>query len=391
MAHYRDKMVGGMIARGYSPEFAERCFKQIEGFGSYGFPESHAASFAKLVYVSAWLKHHHPGVFACALLNAQPMGFYAPAQIVRDAREHGVEVRPVDVNSSDWDCTLEPRGEADGGGFALRLGLRQIDGVGEDVGKSLAAARGGGYGDFDALVRRCGCTRPQLQRLAEADAMRSLGLDRRAALWRVRGIVSAAPAPLLDGLPDAEALPILPAMTLGEHIVTDYQTARLSLKGHPMGLLRQGFAKRKVVACADVTTLADGAAVVTAGVVLVRQRPGTGIVCFITIEDETGVANLVVLPKVFETYRKVIMSARLIEAHGRIQRTEQAAEVVHVLVHRLVDQSAALRGLAEPELQFGAPLIIGDETVSGPLPKAGQRLAIHPRDVRIVPPSRDFH
>lgn len=391
MDQYRNKMVGGMIARGYPPEFAQRCFKQIEGFGSYGFPESHAASFAKLVYVSAWLKHHHPGVFACALLNSQPMGFYAPAQIVRDAREHGVEIRAIDVNYSDWDCTMEARQD---GGYALRLGFRQIDGVGKDSSDGLAQARGGwgGYGDFDALVRRSGLTKSQLQILAEADALRSLGLDRRTALWRVRGVAPpTAPAPLLDHLPDKEAQPVLPTMALSEHVVADYQTTRLSLKGHPMGFLRQEFTSRGVIPCAGVARLRDSAKVATAGVVLVRQRPGTGVVCFITIEDETGVANLVVLPEVFEKYRKVIMSARLIEVHGRIQRTEQAEEVVHVLAHKLVDRSSSLRALAEPQLDLKHLLSPTDEVVKNGPGGSNRRVAAHPREVRVMPPSRDFH
>ena len=447
---YRDKMVGGMVARGYPKEFAERCFKQIEGFGSYGFPESHAISFAKLVYVSAWLKHHHPAVFGAALLNAQPMGFYAPAQIVRDAREHGVEIRPVDVGASDWDCTLEP---AEGGGWTLRLGLRQIDGFAEAAAKRLVEARdgqvvaktsnptltsssgrsrgsrlassstpaarqrppggrldpqdkpeddggNGGVGklevqpapftDFDDLVRRSGLTPSQLQTLAQADAMRSLGLDRRAALWRVRGLSAARPPPLLSDLPESEAPVPLPHMALSEHVVADYQTTRLSLKGHPMGFLRQGFAARGVVACAQVMGLKDASPVSIAGVVLVRQRPGTGVVCFITLEDETGVANLVVLPEVFERYRREIMSARLLEAHGRIQRTEQAEEVVHVLVHRLVDRSSALRALVEPELDL-KPLLARSDEVARNRPLGQTPTPIHPRQVRIVPPSRDFH
>ena len=434
---YRTKMVGGMTARGYSQGFAERCFKQIEGFGSYGFPESHAISFAKLVYVSAWLKHHHPAVFTAALLNAQPMGFYAPAQLVRDAREHGVEVRPADVGASDWDCTLEP---AEGGGWALRLGLRQIDGFAEAAAVGLVKARdgaifvrtspspsssgsspgsrltpssapaarqrpaggrldprdkpegdgGGGFADFDDLVRRSGLTPSQLQTLAQADALRSLGLDRRAALWRVRGLSTAAPSPLLSELPDPEAPVALPHMALSEHVVADYQTTRLSLKGHPMGFLREGFAGRGVVACAEVAGLKDASPVSTAGVVLVRQRPGTGVVCFITIEDETGVANLVVLPEVFERYRKEIMSARLLEAHGRIQRTDQAEQVVHVLVHRLVDRSEALRALAEPELDL-KPLLARSDEVARNTPVGRPRNAVHPRDVRVMPPSRDFH
>jgi error-prone DNA polymerase len=386
MDAYRAKMVGGMIARGYPPDFAERCFKQIEGFGSYGFPESHAASFAKLVYVSAWLKHHHPAVFACALLNAQPMGFYAPAQLVRDAHEHGVEVRAADVNHSDWDCKLEP---CDGGGHALRLGLRQIDGMPEAAADALVEARGepGGYVDFDALVRRSGLSRAHLQKLAEADALRSLGLDRRAALWRVRGLVPAAPSPLIDDLPDWEAQPALPVMALGEHVVADYQTTRLSLKAHPMGLLRPLFA---ATPCAYLAKLADGAPVSTAGLVLVRQRPGKGIVCFITLEDETGVANLVVLPEVFARYRKVIMSARLIEVHGRIQRAPEAKEVIHVLAHSLIDRSPALLTLSQPELDLTPALAHADE-VRNPPPLAHRHAASHPRQVRIIPPSRDFH
>ena len=391
MAHYRAKMVGGMTERGYSQAFAERCFKQIEGFGSYGFPESHAASFAKLVYVSAWLKHHHPAVFTAALLNAQPMGFYAPAQLVRDAREHGVEVRAADVGFSEWDCTLEP---TPGGGWALRLGLRQIDGFAKAAAERLFEARieaaPVGFAGFDDLVRRSGLTPSQLQTLAQADAMRSLGLDRRAALWRVRGLSAAAPSPLLSDLPDSEAPVALPHMALSEHVVADYQTTRLSLKGHPMGFLREGFAGRGVVACTQVMGLKDASPVSAAGVVLVRQRPGTGVVCFITIEDETGVANLVVLPEVFERYRKEIMSARLLEAHGRIQRTDQAEEVVHVLVHRLVDRSEALRALVEPELDL-KPLLARSDEVARNAPVGPPRNAVHPRNVRVMPPSRDFH
>jgi error-prone DNA polymerase len=383
MQTYRVKMVEGMVRRGYRRDFAERCFKQIEGFGSYGFPESHAASFAKLVYVSAWLKRHHPAAFTCALLNAQPMGFYAPAQLVRDAREHGVEVRPADVNFSDWDSTLEP---CDGGGHALRLGLRQIDGVAEAAAQSLVQAREatGRYGDFDALVRRSGLGSPILQKLAQADAMRSLGLDRRAALWRVRGLASAAPAPLIDDLPDEEGVAALPLMGLGEHVVADYQTTRLSLKGHPMGLLRPVFAARGARACVDLESLDEGARVIVAGVVLMRQRPGTGVICFITLEDETGVANLVVVPEVFARYRKTIMSARVIEVHGHIQRAPEAKKVIHILARRLIDRSADLHALAEPELAFGATPTADD----GPVRLQNGR---HPRNVRIMPPSRDFH
>jgi error-prone DNA polymerase len=381
MDAYRAKMVEGMVGRGYQRDFAERCFKQIEGFGAYGFPESHAASFAKLVYVSSWLKHYYPAAFTCALLNAQPMGFYAPAQLVRDAREHGVQVRAVDVNHSDWDNTLEP---CETGGHALRLGLRQIDGMAETAARSLAAGReAGSYGDFDALVRRSGLGRSTLQKLAQADAMRSLGLDRRAALWRVRGLAAAAPAPLIEDLPDTEILPRLPVMGLGEHVAADYQTTRLSLKGHPMGLLRATFAARRVRPCADLIDLREGADVAVAGVVLMRQRPGTGVICFITLEDETGVANLVVVPEVFARYRKTIMSARLIEVRGRVQRAQEGKEVIHILAHRLIDRGADLRTLAEPQLELGLT-----PSLDKIPPNQGGR---HPRDVRILPPSRDFH
>jgi error-prone DNA polymerase len=442
---YHERMVGRMVERGYPQDYAERCFKQIEGFGSYGFPESHAISFAKLVYVSAWIKCYHPGVFCASLLNAQPMGFYAPAQIVRDAREHGVEVRPPDVGFSDWDCTLEP---AEEGGWAVRLGLRQIDGLQRalveamtlksllpcEAGEGDHAKRGGGgvpgaevegrvaplttlravpsprsaggeksrFADFDDLVRRSGLPASQLQILAQADAMRSLGLDRRAALWRVRGLSGAKPAPLLAPLPDPEAPVELPHMALSEHVVADYQTTRLSLKGHPMGFLRAGFTAARVIRCSEVAGLKDGAPVSTAGVVLVRQRPGTGVVCFITVEDETGVANLVVLPKVFERYRKEIMSARLLEAHGRIQKTTQAEEVVHVCVERLVDRSDRLRELSEPQFELKHLLAWGDEVVKNgpggsdrrnhyPNKPEPPQLAVHPRGVRVIPPSRDFH
>jgi error-prone DNA polymerase len=365
---YHTRMVEGMVARGYDPDFAERCFKQIEGFGSYGFPESHAASFAKLVYVSAWLKCHHPAVFACALLNSQPMGFYAPAQIVRDAQEHGVEVFPADVEHSQWDSTLEKNAY---GVLGLRLGLRQIDGFHEDWAQRLVAGRAmGPFADFDGLVRRGGLTQAQLQKLAEADAMRSLGLDRRAGLWKVRGVARSAPSPLLADLPDVEPHMPLPDMARSEHVVADYQTTRLSLKDHPLHFLRKRLAAERVMECKRFGALADGQPAKVAGVVLVRQRPGKGIVCFITLEDETGVANLVVLPEAFARYRKAIMTARLLVAEGRVQKG-----VTHLLVYRLTDRTGELMRLSEPDL-FAAE--------KPPTPK-------HPRDVRVMPASRDFH
>lgn len=233
---FRDRFLSGMAANGYPDDFAERCFSQIEGFGSYGFPESHAASFALLVYASAWMKCHHPAVFACALLNSQPMGFYAPAQIVRDAREHGVEVRPVCVNASYWDNVLEPDAR---GGFALRLGFRQIRSMPREEADWITGARGNGYADVTALWRRAGTPSRLLAVLAEADAFASLGLDRRSALWQVRAIRGDVPLPLFAGLEEDDAAPsTLPAMTLGEELVADYRSVRLSLRSHPMALIR---------------------------------------------------------------------------------------------------------------------------------------------------------
>jgi error-prone DNA polymerase len=405
---YRTLLVEGMTARGYQYDFAERCFKQIEGFGSYGFPESHAASFAKLVYVSSWLKRHHPAAFCCAILNSQPMGFYAPAQLVRDAREHGVEVRPIDVEASLWDCTLEDTsGEAasslqaepgeDMARPAVRLGFRMVDGASQAWVEQLVQGRaeaGGRFGDFDRFVRFSRLTSAQMLRLADADALRGLGLDRRAALWRIKGLETGAPAPLLAALPDQEETPELPRMAVSEHVVADYQTHRLSLRDHPMSFLRSGITALGARPCAALKEMADRQRLITAGVVLVRQRPGGGKVCFITVEDETGVANLVVMPEVFAKYRKVIMSARLMLAEGRIQRSPEG--IVHLLCHRLADESPRLAALTEPDLfapdrsSIGDTLARADEVKRGERPVPPPRHS-HPRNVRVLPRSRDFH
>ena len=381
---YGKMMIEGMVRRGYERDFAERCFKQIEGFGSYGFPESHAASFAKLVYVSAFIKCRHPAIFAAALLNSQPMGFYAPAQIVRDAIEHGVEVRPIDVNHSVWDCSIEPNfGEE---GPALRLGFRQIGGFSQSWATKLVEARGYGFEDFDALVLRSGLTRPQLQKLADADGLRSLGLGRREGLWAVRAVTGVAPAPLADRAKAKEAAPLLPLMDLSQHVIADYRATRLSLKAHPMSFLRMAFETEKVRTCAELLQMKDRAAASVAGVVLVRQRPGTGNVCFITLEDETGVANLVVLPPVFTKYRRQIMSARLLMAKGRIQRTPEG--IVHLLTDALIDRTTMLDPLSdESEERFKPPLARADHVVRNG-PGGSHR---HPRNVRVILPSRDFH
>jgi error-prone DNA polymerase len=512
----REKMIGRMISRGYPRDFAERCFNQIKGFGEYGFPESHAASFAHLVYVSAWLKYHYPAAFAAALLNAQPMGFYAPAQIVRCARDHGVEAREADVNLSLWDCTLEPLQEAapgvplpcggarsriarteggefqiqnlpltplpalphkGGGGasggtssnvFALRLGLRQIDGLREDDVKRLVSVRYGvspdlnphlfapplapnsippldgeggsaesraGWGDslnskpptrlaaqadlptrgryetnaanpfsnVRELWRRSGLKRACLERLAAADSFRSLGLDRRQALWEVRALPKELSLPLFEHADAAETGPeqevALPAMPLSEHVVNDYRTLRLSLKAHPMSFLRARVRQARIAACADLKPCRDGARVSVAGVVLVRQRPGSaqGVV-FMTIEDETGVANAVIWPKVLERMRKVVMGARLVVVHGRLQRHE---DIIHVVAERLEDRSDWLSLLTEDGDALSLALANADHVKHAGGEDSRERLherghprwhpRRHPRAERIIPKSRDFH
>ena len=515
-----DKMVSQMVARGYEQDFAQRCFNQIKGFGEYGFPESHAASFAHLVYVSSWLKCHYPAAFACALLNSQPMGFYAPAQLVRCAREHGVEAREADVNLSDWDSTLEFGGSD--GGPALRLGLRQIDGLQEDEIEKLIAARmhgmtgkitddssppcepkppaatnafsqetspppGGTEKQFAAnasfpeyppppggeglgvggachalpvriqsqhgaaqtlspedivfasqkqnarvftpplapphqgegnagheqwggercfrsvhdLWMRAGLRVPTLQKLAAADAFRSMGLDRRQALWEVKALANAPPLPLFTWSETQEAgtepAVALPEMPLSEHVINDYQTLRLSLKAHPMSFLRDRLNTQRIAACSDVRSLKDGAFVRVAGVVLVRQRPGSakGVV-FMTIEDETGVANAVVWPKALERFRKVVMAARLILITGRIQRHE---DIIHIVSSKLEDKSDRLLLLSEWANDMRAPIANADEVLR-PDPGSARsaddlrhhsRWAGHPRNERIIPKSRDFH
>jgi error-prone DNA polymerase len=381
-----EMMVGRMIGRGYDRDFAQRCFDQIKGFGEYGFPESHAASFAHLVYVSSWLKWKYPAAFACALLNSQPMGFYAPAQIVRDAREHGVEVREVDVNHSDWDCTLEPTTVCPER-TALRLGLRQIDGLQREAADKLAARRP--YRTVEELRSRGGVPVHAIQRLAAADAFRSMGLDRRAALWDSRALRQAPDLPLFNHAEahdeGAEHQPAqLPAMSLSEHVVNDYQTIRLSLKAHPMGFLREQYASQKFVTASQLKDIRDGKRLSIAGLVLIRQRPGSakGVV-FITLEDETGVANLVVWPDVFEKQRKIVMGARLIAVHGIVQR-DPDSDVIHVVARRLEDHSHMLRHLSDESLP--STLNQGDGAGSWRPPAAR-----HPRDVEIIPKSRDFH
>ncbi len=403
---FRDKMIEGMVANGYARDFAERCFKQIEGFGTYGFPESHAASFALLVYVSAWMKCHHPEVFACALLNSQPMGFYAPAQIVRDAREHGVEVLEPDVNRSDWDCSLEPARSRPG--MALRLGLRQIRGLPRAEAERLVARRGNGYPDPLSLWRKGEASAAALEALARADAFRSMGLDRREALWAVKGLPRTRPLPLFAAMGEEERGPDpevrLPRLSESEQVVQDYASLRLSLKAHPLIFLRDELAARGYRPTRELRTAADGRRLATAGLVLVRQRPGSAKgVIFITIEDETGIANLVVWPKAFETFRPVVLGASLLGVQGRVQR---AGAVIHLVADRLVDLSERLATLethprnlvaplppgpggkppAPPDALFQRALARADEVRRPPLDQRAPK----PRRPKLVQ-SRDFH
>ncbi|OKO68279.1 error-prone DNA polymerase [Bradyrhizobium sp. NAS96.2] len=476
---YEEKLVGNMVARGYDPDFARSCFDQIKGFGSYGFPESHAASFAQLVYISSWLKHYHPDAFCCGLLNSQPMGFYAPAQIVGDARKNGVTVREVDVSFSFAQNTLE---EQVGEHCAVRLGFRQIDGfhwLDEDEERlkalqssfrgaqsvdvyesgrhermgslppcggelervvshdhrpcglplSLTLPRKGGgnpltsraalngdeldwadrivaarnrrpFASLEDFARDTALPKRALVLLADADAFRSLGLDRREALWAVRRLPDDVPLPLFEAAtareqPDEGAKP-LPEMPRPEQVVVDYQTIRLSLKGHPMEFLREMFTKERVVACHTINRSNDRRRVRCAGVVLVRQRPGSakGVV-FMTLEDETGIANIVVWPKVMEQYRKEVMGARLILVEGYIQSSPEG--VTHLVAQRMTDRSHDLIGLANESPVSKHPVPAGPALIE-PLnddrrdhgDNSPQRIR-HPRNVRILPPSRDFH
>lgn len=481
IGQYEEKLIGNMVARGYDANFAKSCFDQIKGFGSYGFPESHAASFAQLVYISSWLKHHHPDAFCCGLLNSQPMGFYAPAQIVGDARKNGVEVRDIDVSYSFAQSTLENTKDKY---CAVRLGFRQIDGFhwldedeerlkrGQALRKrsvdeyesgthewlgslppcggelergvshdqrpcgsplSLTLPRKGGgnpstsraaldqmrveeaeqdwadrivaarnrrpFTSLEDFARDTGLPKRALILLADADAFRSLGLDRREALWQVRRLPDDVPLPLFEAAtareqPDEHAKP-LPLMPRAEQVVADYQTIRLSLKGHPMEFLREMFSRERVVACKEISHENERRRVRCAGVVLVRQRPGSASgVVFMTLEDETGIANVVVWPKIMEQYRKEVMGARLVLVEGYIQSSPE--KVTHLIAQRMIDRSHDLVGLANDALSRKHPVPAG-ATVVEPLNDDPRALADspaqkirHPRNVRILPPSRDF-
>ncbi len=345
VSDWEKKLIGGMVAKGYKEDFAKRVFRQLEGFGSYGFPESHAASFALLVYVSCWLKCYYPDVFATALLNSMPMGFYQPAQIVIDARKHSVEVRPVDINHSAWDNLLEER---TGVYCPIRLGFRQVKGLKKEDMAMLIAARQKPFATVNELLD-AGVPQSALERLADADAFRSIGLDRRRALWEVSALADH-PAGMFTGQSSASAAErdvSLPAMSQAEHVVQDYGSMALSLKAHPVSFVREQLAAQQVLSTKDLNALGDGAPVKVAGLVLVRQRPGTASgICFITLEDEWGTANLVVFKKLFDKYRKEILGSRLLMVEGRLQRE---GEVVHVIVRRCYNQSGLLLAMTSDE------------------------------------------
>jgi error-prone DNA polymerase len=369
---FRRKLIEGMRANGFSEEYAEAVFGQIRGFGDYGFPESHAASFALLVYVSAWLKCHYPAAFAASLLNSQPMGFYAPAQLVRDARQHGVEVLPVDASFSDWDCTLEQAAIVGAKqppqvskypslqippSFALRLGFNVLSGVpSSDVERIVEARREESFRSMDDFARRTGLSRAAIARLAKAGVFESVELDRRNALWKALG-QDQKELPLFDNssihpssfITHHSPAP-LPPMSAAEEVLADYRTAGLSLRGHPLAFLRGELAKRNIVPAQSLATLPDGKPLSVAGIVLVRQRPGTAKgITFITLEDETGTANLIVRLSVWKRYRQAALGSTVLMAHGRLQRQGQ---VVHLLATRLEDLSPWLEQLGSQSRNF---------------------------------------
>ncbi len=363
--NFRDKMMKGMLERGYKQEFAERLIKQLEGFGSYGFPESHAISFAMIAYASSWMKCHHPDVFLCALLNSQPMGFYAPAQLVRDARDHGVEVRPVCVNASRWDCTLEETETP--GQFAVRLGLRMVKSLANSDAAVLTASRGeGAFRSIDDVWRRTGLPVSSLLPLADADAfMPSLGKSRRDALWTLKGLRDT-PLPLFDAMsaPELdEPVVVLRQMTAGSEVVQDYGHVGLSLRKHPLAFLRGELSARDILTCTAANALADKSDAIVAGMVLVRQRPGTAKnVTFMTIEDETGIVNAVIWSRIYEEQRRLILTARMVAIEGQIQKE---GDVVHLVAKRLIDLSDLLDSVSERDESFWVPKPRGDDFRNG--------------------------
>jgi error-prone DNA polymerase len=392
VTQFEEKLINGMMKNGYKLEYAQRVFKQLEGFGSYGFPESHAASFALLVYVSSWIKCYYPDVFACALLNSMPMGFYQPAQIIIDARKHGVEVSPVDINYSLWDNTLEETPSLLGEGrgeVALRLGFRQVKSLRQDAINILLDARKKMYGTINDL-RDIGVPEDALEKLADADAFRSIGLDRRQALWEVS--TKDRPYAMFTGQPAADAKGenvTLPVMSVSEHVVHDYAATSLSLKAHPVSFIREKLDQLHILSTKGLASGKDGDQVKVAGLVLVRQRPGTaGGICFMTIEDETGFANLVIWESLFEKFRKEILQSRLIMVEGKLQIE---GEVIHVIVKRCYDFSKLLRSLT-PANNENLPLLTLAYPDEKSIPPA-QNKRTQVREVaqeKIFPEARNF-
>jgi len=405
---FRDKLIAGMVANGYEQEFAEQTFRQLEGFGSYGFPESHAASFALIAYASNWVKCWHPDVFCAALLNSQPMGFYAPAQIVRDAQAHDVEIRPVCANASRWDCTLEPAG--DDGRFAVRLGMRMVKGLANVHSATIVAARADrAFLSIDDLWRRAGVPAASLVQLAEADAFRpAMGLSRREALWAIKALrdeplplFAAAAARGEEPVPEVDEPDVaLRPMTAGSEVVEDYGHVGLTLRRHPVDFLRADLAARRIVTCTEAMEARDGRWVEAAGLVLVRQRPGSAKgVLFITLEDETGIANLVVWPQTFEKFRRIVMGASMLAVRGRIQRE---GEVVHLVAYHLTDLSAELGTVGSRDAAFPLPHGRGDQVThagGGTDPRERPPKGLRTRDLytpdlhidTIKMKSRNFH
>jgi len=390
VSHFREDMISGMMAKGYTQDFAERTFKQIEGFGSYGFPESHAASFAKIAYASSWVKYYHPEIFCAALLNAQPMGFYAPAQLVRDARAHEVEVRPVCVNASRWDCTLEE--DAGGKYLPLRLGLRQVKGLANEHGALIAAAAmDAPFASIDDVWRRAGVPAAALEKLADADAFQALGLDRRQALWKIRGLGGGKPLPLFAFAEAQGQEPevALTPLTAGREVVEDYRAVQLSLRDHPVSFLRGELERRGITPCGMIKELKDGAKVKVAGIVLVRQRPGKGNVTFITLEDESGIANAIAWQRIFEAHRPIILASAMIAVTGKLQKE---GKVIHVVSEKIEDLTPLLTTVGDRD--FPHRTGPGDGARNGgrdPRDPPERAAILAGRDGGMRIRSRDFH
>ena len=414
---FHDEFIEGMLKNNYPRDFAEACFKQIEGFGSYGFPESHAASFALLVYVSCWLKCHYPDVFTAALLNSQPMGFYAPAQLIRDAIEHGVEVRPVDINRSDLMCILEDGTSAAARAWdrhaeqrqdiwstkAIRLGFASVSGLKADHASIMMARRGSGYSSVRDLWLRTRLPVAALERLAEADAFQSLGLNRRKALWAVRGLIGtdgAETLPLFEkqdkaAPPRNELVADLPLMPPSEDVVHDYRTMSFSLKAHPVSFMRAALDKRGILRCADLEHRRNGQRIEVAGLVLVRQRPGTATgVVFATLEDETGIANVVIWSTAFDKHRHVILSSRMMAVKGKLQIEGRVIHVVAESFTNMTDDLVALAGgksFGDAALARGDEGHKGDEPPAYDIPRIRHEEAVHRAARAALPKGRNFH